>query len=59
MICPYFGATQRTEHMQSNNYNEDGSVFKYSEITVTKFDPYPCPGAECGAWRDGACHYQQ
>lgn len=51
--CPY-AVVRRVQHVeQVNGQDDSGQVCD----TITDFIPLPCRPQTCGAYRDGACHY--
>ena len=56
MKCPY-AVHQKTVTQTHIEYNEDGNQKSWTEYQNNKAEFAECQGQECGAWRDGCCHY--
>ena len=57
MTCPYTVNTLVIEQTK-NEYNALGNCDSYETVTKTVRSYLKCKQEDCGAWRDGACHYK-
>lgn len=56
-MCPYNCAREVQHYELRNDIDSDGMVTGTQSVLRCDYIPLPCPGEQCGAWRDGACCY--
>ena len=56
MVCPY-AVNRHTVTQTAYEYDEDGTVKMCQTIDHNTAEFVKCKKEECGAWRDGRCHY--
>ena len=57
MKCPYFCNFKRVTEVKSE-YDAEGHETSSKTVFGEEQHLAECPKEECGAWRDGACHYK-
>lgn len=56
-MCPYNRSREKQLYRQTNTYDDSGEINGYMYTMQVDFVPLPCVEEQCGAWRNGACHY--
>lgn len=56
MTCPYICDIVQT-NQNKYEFDEDGRNTFHEHVLTEKKRPIECAGENCGAWRDGGCHY--
>lgn len=57
MKCPY--VIHRQTVIQTNTeYNQEGQQDNWIEVQNNTAEFAECQKENCGAWRDGRCHYK-
>ena len=57
MICPYRNTRQIQRYIRQDMKEDDETVIGFQDMQWVDFVPAQCKGKDCGAWRDGSCHY--
>lgn len=59
MICPYRDKTETTIQKETYHLSDDNLNIGTDIVTKTIHQPMECLKAECGAYHNGKCTYNQ
>lgn len=57
MICPYNLQIETEYHFENCDYGEEGHLEKDRYTTMRRYIMAECLKENCGAYRNGECHY--
>lgn len=59
VICPYRDKTETTIQKETYHFSDDNLNIGTDIVTKTIHQPMECVKAECGAYHNGKCTYNQ